>query len=85
MQLPFPPSLDNETRFRLLNAKTSNNKKALVEKRASSKSIALGTTTVTKYKSWLVIGDDGGVCKICKLFINLSKIPNLVGKFLSRP
>ena len=53
-----------------------------LKKRASGKSVAL-RTTVTKYKSWLVIGDDGGVCKICKLFINLSKIPNLVGKFLS--
>ena len=85
LQLPFPPSLDDETRFRLLNTKTSNNKYALVEKRASGKSVALRPTTVTKYKSWLVIGDDGGVCKICKLFINLSKIPNRVGKFLSRP
>ena len=77
--------MDDETRLLLLNAKTSNNKYALVEKRASGKSVALRTTTVTKYESWLVIGDDGGVCKIYKLFINLSKIPNLVGKFLSRP
>ena len=34
LQLPFPLSLDDETRFRLLNAKTSNNKYALVEKKS---------------------------------------------------
>lgn len=37
------------------------------------------------YGDWLVLGKDGGLCKACKLFVASSDVPNVYGKFLSKP
>ena len=84
-ELPFPtPSITSQKREELLRVPLYNNRKRLVEVRGN-KRLQLNKKTVQLCKDWVVIGDEGGICKACKLFIAPCDIPRVYGKFLSKP
>ena len=87
VDLAFPPPLmKTETLVRLMNVPSRNNKKVLKQVRSGQSTCVLKVSNILKtHGSWLVIGDRGGVCKYCKLFIAPGSIPRQTGKFLSKP
>lgn len=67
-----------------MNVPQLNNTVPLVELRPRSSSVRLNIQKVKKF-DWLVVGNEGGLCKACKLFIPEHMIPRVHGKFLSKP
>lgn len=86
LSLPFPcpAHLDDDRKRSHLNVSQLNNTVPLVELRSRSSSVRLDLQKVKKY-DWLVIGNEGGLCKACKLFLPEHMIPRIYGKFLSKP
>lgn len=83
--LEFPcPRLDDQTKTLLLQVPHLNNKSPLVETRARSSSVRLNIVRIKEFSQWLVVGDEGGLCKACKLFLPYHLIPRTHGKFLSK-
>lgn len=83
VDLSFPPQVDDQKRFRLINIDHIYNK-PLIQRRAKD-TIKLKKQYAYESKDWLVIGEKGGVCKACKLFITPHEIPRVYGRFLSVP
>lgn len=80
MNLAFPaPRMSDAEKRRLLDVPSKNTNNPRKEVRAKD-SVTLKDAIVNTY-----IGDRGGVCRACKLFINCSKIPRVAGKLLSKP
>lgn len=85
IDLSFPaPMMPDAEKRRLLGVPSKNTLKPLREQRAKD-SVTLKDTIINTYQIWLIIGDRGGVCRACKLFINCSKMPRMAGKLLAKP
>lgn len=85
LALPFPcPRLDDDRKRSLLKVSQINNTEPLVELRSRGSSVRLNVQKLKQY-DWLVIENEGGVCKACKLFLPERMIPRVYGKFLSKP
>lgn len=76
--------MSDADKFRMLKVPSRNTLKPLTEHRKKD-SITLKNTTIFKYQDWLVIGDSGGWCKACKMFVDVGKLPRVIGRFLTKP
>lgn len=86
LALDFPaPFMNDQRRLSLTSGPAKNNFYPLIEERPKSGNVSLKPEVIKQYESWLVIGDSGGICKACKLFIPCFQIPQNHGKFLSKP
>lgn len=84
---PITERLDEDTMLEALTMKKrSVNSRPLRQERKHGSSVQFNTTSahLTNNK-WLVVGNEGGVCVYCKLFINGSEVPNKIGKFVTKP
>ena len=76
-------SVSTSTKQRLLEIDHKYDK-PLIQKRKQGNS-RLKETHIDQYKKWLVVGQQGGVCKACKLFISAADLPKKAGNFLMVP
>ena len=85
--LPFPPcNIPSQKLVQLMSIPSVNNTRPLVQLRKGQSDCKLNVQKCAKqYSKWLVIGNDGALCKACKLFISVADIPKVYGKFLSKP
>lgn len=75
--------MSTSTKHRLLNIDYKYDK-PLIQKRKKD-NCKLKQTYINQYRKWLVVGEQGCVCKACKLFIKAADLPTKVGNFLTVP
>lgn len=72
--------LSREEKQRVLSGPTCNTPKPVIEHRRKD-SVRLQNSVIDRHKDWLVIGEQVGLCKACRLFVDMAKLPKVIGKF----
>ena len=84
ISLQFPPEgLTEAEKYRLVEIDYNYSKRPTQKRKRDS--CTLKQETIIKHKRWLVVGENGGVCKACKLFIKIQDLPNTYGRLLNKP